>query len=247
MNSQQAKEILAAYRPGTEDANDPHFAEALELLRRDPDLARWLEQQTAFDSALRQKIAEITVPIGLKTRILAQHVPSTITMIAWWRKPAWLAGLATAIVLVAAGIGFWFRQQSGTGFGAYRKEMARFAATSYHRDVSGKSFEELRQAFIRLQWPSDYIVPPALEPVRVLGGCALTWHDEKVSMLCLQSRDYKKIWLFATRRSAFPNAPQTSAPRFASVSELMTAAWSQGDKTYLLAIDGTETDLKKYL
>lgn len=247
MNSQQAKEVLAAYRLGTEDVNDPHFAEALELARRDPDLARWLEQQTVLDASLREKIAEITVPVGLKTRILARQPSSAATTLSWWQKPAWLAGLAATVVLMAVGLGLWFRKQYGTGFVAYRKEMAQFAATSYHRDVSGKSFDELRQAFVELQWPSNYVVPPALEPVRVLGGCALRWHDEKVSMLCLQSRDYKKLWLFVARRAAFPNAPQTSTPQFASAGELMTATWSQGDESYLLSIEGTEADLKKYL
>jgi len=42
MNNQEAKFILAAYRPGGQDASDPLFAEALEQVRRDPDWQRGL-------------------------------------------------------------------------------------------------------------------------------------------------------------------------------------------------------------
>lgn len=245
MDSQQAKDILAMYRPGSEDANDPRFAEALEQVKRDPELARWFERQSALDEAIRRKFGEITVPPGLKTRILAQH--ATTAPIAWWRTPAWLAGLAAALVLLVVGLGFWLRQQRATGVATYRSEMVRFVSAFYHPDVSAKSFDELRQAFAKLQWPSDYVVPRALESVRVEGGCALTWRGEKVSLLCLEASGEKDVWLFIAKRAALPDAPQTSAPQIAKVGKLTTATWSQADKIYLLACECDEAELKEHL
>src|SRR4029079_15043537 len=52
MNTQQAKEILSLYRPGTADAEDPSFAEALRLCERDPELERWFSEHCAVYSAL---------------------------------------------------------------------------------------------------------------------------------------------------------------------------------------------------
>ena len=66
MNRDEAKNFLLLYRPGTADADDPQIAGALALAKRDPELARWLEEHCARQEALRAKFREITVPEGLK-------------------------------------------------------------------------------------------------------------------------------------------------------------------------------------
>ena len=84
MNRPEARQILLLYRPGTSDSHDPEMAEALELARRDPELSRWFEAHCAFQTALRQKLRQIEVPLDLKARILAQ--PKIVPLPVWRRS-----------------------------------------------------------------------------------------------------------------------------------------------------------------
>src|SRR5580658_10323518 len=72
VNSQQARQILALFRPGTADEEDPSFHEARQLAKTDPELARWFDAQCASYLALRGKFQAIPVPAGLKEKILSQ-------------------------------------------------------------------------------------------------------------------------------------------------------------------------------
>src|SRR3954449_8521602 len=73
MNSQEAKQILLLYRPGTADEQDPEFTEALAVTKHDAELARWLEEQVAIRKTLRARFQEIPVPAGLKEQILSER------------------------------------------------------------------------------------------------------------------------------------------------------------------------------
>ena len=65
MNTQEAKFILQAYRPGGEDAGDPQFAEALAQAKLDPELAKWFAEQLAFDAAASRALKEVKAPAAL--------------------------------------------------------------------------------------------------------------------------------------------------------------------------------------
>jgi len=63
------KVLLAAYRPGGTDANDPLFREVLEQLSHDPELAAWFKAEQEFDSAMVEKFREVPVDAAAKARI----------------------------------------------------------------------------------------------------------------------------------------------------------------------------------
>src|SRR4051794_10242828 len=89
MTKEEAKRILAAYRPGDEGL-DSSFAEALQEIGKDPELARWLAEEREFDRAVAAHLNSVPVPFALKTRVLANMSPRTAT------KRRWLAPLAVA-------------------------------------------------------------------------------------------------------------------------------------------------------
>lgn len=62
MNSEAARLILECYRPGTADADDPMFAEALQALQADPELARWFAAQQKFDSLMVETLGRLPSP-----------------------------------------------------------------------------------------------------------------------------------------------------------------------------------------
>src|SRR5581483_4833951 len=90
MDRDEARQILALHRPGSPDAEDPRMAEALDLARRDPELAAWFEQHSAVHAAIRAKLKAIPVPSGLKRDIILarqEHqriipLPGTIKILA---------------------------------------------------------------------------------------------------------------------------------------------------------------------
>jgi hypothetical protein len=96
MNTREAKEILLLYRGPTDDA-DPQFREALTQVQRDPELARWLREQTRCYDVIRAKLREVEPPIDLPQKIIRTRP------IPFGRKWNEILKLAAAII-VSAGI-----------------------------------------------------------------------------------------------------------------------------------------------
>src|SRR2546428_5355435 len=102
MITDQAQDFLTLYRPGIGEPADWETLKALELSRRDPGLARWLERRNTLYQAIRGGLKQIEAPAGLKERIVAERPANTI----WWQRPSVLAAAAAAPVLLGRA-GFW--------------------------------------------------------------------------------------------------------------------------------------------
>ena len=244
MDRQSAKEILACYRPGRDDPADPAFGEALEQARRDPELAHWLAQQTAFDAVVSETLRDLPVPANLRKQILA-HVSAPPIARAWWRQPAFRAA-AVALVALATLAGVWLANQPDT-FDAYRQQMAALVSGDYDMNLKSTDLKEIRQYLASRGWPSDYALTPAMQRLEAEGGSVIKWHGKKISLVCVQAGDDKDLFLFVVPRSTLPDAPATETPQFASVDGMMTAAWSVGEQLYLLASHADEKLLRSYL
>jgi hypothetical protein len=241
MNREQAKEILLRYRPG-DDATDPQVVEALALTGRDPELARWFEQQQRADEAIRARLRETPVPDDLKRSILAEQ--KIVRVSFGWRNPLVLA--AAAAILVAGVISSWIYWREAIGWSAYRAEMVHYVASSYNMYIKANNFDELRQVLAQRQWPTDFIVPDHLQIVTVLGGGALQWKGHKVALACMKQNN-RNLWLFVIDKTGVPNAPNAETPRLVTIEDMPTAAWSQGGNAYLLTARSDEAFLEKYL
>ncbi len=243
MDREQAKEFLLRYRPGCDDTADPQIAEALQLLDRDPELARWFEEQQRADETIRAALREMPVPADLKERILAEQ---KIVRPDFARSRLVLVAAAAAVILLGA-ISLWaFRAGAIGGVTAYRAEMVRHVEKGYLMSVRASNFDQLRQILAERKWPSDFIVPDRLRDVTVVGGSALEWKGHKVALACMQ--DHRRgLWLFVVENAAFRSAPDSETPRLQTVGTSPTAIWTQGGNTYLLTANGDESFLRKYL
>lgn len=253
MNRQQAKEILLLYRPESADANDPEFAEALVLAREDTELGRWFEEHCAVQRTLRERFRRVAVPQGLKEQILSEHKVHSV--VAWRHKPAVLA--AAAIVAVLLGIAaLWWRsgspQEETEAFATYRTRMATAVLRNYAMSLETNSVTEIKAHLAQNQAPAEYVLPKKLEETPLAGCGVLSWRATRVSMLCfltgkpLEAGQKSDLYLFVVDRSGLPDAP-SAEPQFARVNKLLTASWSVGDKTYILAGEGDEAFLRQYL
>jgi hypothetical protein len=249
MKHAEAKEILQFYRTGTADADDPQFAAALELARRDVVLARWFEEHCAVHEALRARFREIIPPAGLKEQIIAEN---KIVVIPSWRRPVVLAAAAAIVLLLIAG-SLLMKPREPHDFTGYRSAMVSTALRTYGMDLETSDLGEIRAFLAKNNAHADYVLPPELQRAQSTGCVVLTWQGKRVSMICFHSGkplgpgEKSDLFLFIADRSALPDAPAQTAPALQKVNRLITASWSRDGKTYILAGHGDEEFLQQFL
>jgi anti-sigma factor RsiW len=237
----EAKRFLLAYRPGTSDADDAQVAEALAESRRDPRLQEWAIQNAVFQQGMRRTLRGMPVPADLRERILARNKVLTLP---WWQRPYLLAAAAAIALLLGVG---WMLLQSAASrpFETFRDRMVRAVLRQYTMDIVTNDMAEVRKFLSARNAPSDYALPAGLAKLPVSGAGVLSWQDRRVTMVCLDSPNQGTLFLFVVDRSSVAGAPGV-AQEFDQVSRLMTVSWSEGDRTYVLAGNGSRETLQDY-
>jgi anti-sigma factor RsiW len=245
MEKDRAQSILSVYRPGDQDEADLFFAEAKAELARNPELARWFEEEHAFDRAISEKLADLGVPLGLKTRILASARPVATRQWSWTAR---LSLAAAALILLAQIIGLWHTQSQKTRTLAhYQQEMVSFIKLDPPLEVESHDLAKMQTWLGQENAPSQMNLPPrlaALQPV----GCRVLWfRDHKVTLLCFQRGGDNLAHLFVIDRAALPKLKPGAKPAFAGEGEWMTASWATEDHAYMLVTRGDHDTLLRYL
>ena len=242
------------YRPGTADAEDPQIAGALTLAKREPELARWLEEHSARQEALRSKFRQINVPAGLKEQIISEQVVFAERNV---RRRTIIAAVAvTAIIMSLIALApFWqpHRTVADNTLANFENQMVRMALSGYDMDFQTNAPALIQRFLAQKQAPADYVLSASLQKVAV-AGCAIEgWQDKKVSMICFRTGkplppdQQGDLWLFVVDRASLKNAPPPGPPRISAVNRLITAVWTQGDKVYLLGTEGDAQTIQQYL
>jgi hypothetical protein len=247
VNSSEAKEVLLLYRPGTADTADPQMVEALTLARQDAELGRWFEQHRAFQKAMRAGFRQIEVPAHLKTSLLTQK-PAPQTVVApqaWWRSPVWLTA-AVAVLLLLGLAGAWLKPRAPDRFANYQSRMVSEAQREYRMDLVTKDMQQIRRFMTSRGAPADYDLTQGLGNLQLTGGGRLTWRSNPVTMVCFDRGDKQMLFLFVMKRSAVKDPPPET-PQLARVHQMVTASWTHGDNTYVLAGPEEAEFVKKYL
>lgn len=251
MTSRQAKEILLLYRPGSADREDPEFAQALALTEQDPELGRWFADHCALQDALRAKFRQIPVPDGLKEQILSERKAQTALPAK--RKLALVAACGVFILLLA-GLSFWFlRPHEDKTFANFSSRMVGIVARQYPAmDLETNDMGRIRQYLAQTNGHGSFILPGPLSRTTSTGCASVQWRGRPVSMVCFNSGKSANagapdLYLFIANRADVPGAPKANTPRFGQTNGLATATWNRGNKVYLLAGQGDEAFIRKYV
>jgi hypothetical protein len=243
MTRLEAQRILALYRPGSTDAQDPEIAAALDQVRQDPELQQWFEQHCRFQEAMRRKFREIPAPDRVQDLLLAQR--KMVRPQVWWRSPVWLSA-AAAVVLLAGLTALWLMPDVPDRFADFRARMVRGALREYRMDVRTNDLTLVRQHMAQGGAPADFVIPPGLAQVQLAGGGLLRWRGKPVSMVCFERANKRMLYLFVLPRTAIQDPPPAT-PQLVPVNKLVTVSWAAGGNTYMLAGDEEPDFLQKYL
>jgi hypothetical protein len=243
MSNDEAKFILAAYRPDGREASDARFAEAIAQAERDPELRGWWERQRAFDTKIAAKLAEVMPPPGLRDSILAGARVSQPRRRAW-KLPVWLAAAAAVALLIVAAI-------------TLRPSL---------RGPSLDDFATLAVKDLAIDYAEHTGFPPGLDGVQgqlaaaalpLPQGMKLSLADlrrercrtvsiagREVFEICFQ-RDGSWFHLYAARRSDFSSGRPEAKPRLISQGDFSAMAWADSANAYALVVRGGAATLQR--
>ncbi len=236
MSPEEARQILERYRPGIAvEPEDAELRSALELARSDQELGAWLQRHCEFQDRVRRQLRSGPVPADLKARLLARKPGAEVVEFPSPRRrqPAWLAA-AAAILLCLGTAAFWLgRDRVPDSFADYRARMIRSVLREYRMDVRSADMASVRGFMADKGAPADFEVPGGLAKLELAGGGFLRWRSQPVAMICFHQGAAGMSYLFVLDRRGSREAPPTE-PEIATVNGRSSAAWTRGDRIYLL-------------
>ena len=247
MDSREAKQILAMYRPGDTDSPDPRMAQALQLARKDPQLAVWFGQHCAAHVALPNEPESAQLPPEPKEPkppAEAQH-PEYILL----NKLALIMIVAAVLLLLGAWLWPYFAPAGKNTLTSYRDRMARSVQRAYPMKIAVTDQAQLREYFRVNGGPVGFPLPKNLEKLPATGGAVFTWHSQPVALLGLDAGGNTNVYVFLIKRSVFetPTPSDRDKPEFEQIGRLNTATWTVGDTVYLLASPADKTAIQGFL
>jgi hypothetical protein len=247
MDNREAKFILSAYRPGGQDASDPRFSEALEQTRRDPMLECWVRDSVAFDAAITERLSAAEPPPDLRENILAGV---KVSQVPHWKNRLRKWTIAAALILSAT-LGSLIWHSTWPSHLAGWQNAALDVISSLVRNET--SFDaQSRDASDLVDWlrvnhaPATQKLPDNLGKLTSIGCKAFSWDDKRVSVICFMRPDGGLIHFVTTTATSAAQVTNTE-PRFVKQGQWVTATWREGDKIYMLALEGSPDQLRPYL
>ncbi|HXE42953.1 MAG TPA: hypothetical protein VN516_08005 [Candidatus Baltobacteraceae bacterium] len=260
MNRDEAKNVLLLYRTDA-DATDPQIAEALALAKNDSELSRWFEEHQVAQNALREKFRQIEIPGGLMQQIISEQKAS-VKNNARREKIVLMAAVATILISLGILAVFYLprgsTEQAGTQpepatLVQYESGMIYIATAGYQMDMVTNDLTQIRDYFARSKSPVDYVLPSQLEKTAATGCAVKNWNGAMVSMICFSTGKPLKpnqpgdLWLFVADHFSVKGAHVSATPQFSQINKIVVASWTQNGKLYLLATEGDEQTIRKYL
>jgi hypothetical protein len=243
MTKEEAKKILAAYRPGDQDRLESDFAEALQEAKRDAELARWFAEEREFDRAVAAHLESVPVPFGLKTRIMTNMAPRSS------RKSRWVAAVATAaaalfllgwLISVSRGSG----QRSGS-VSDYEQEMMSFVKLPPPLEFESLEIGPIRQWIAERKAPLAEI-PPGIAAVETMGCRILSFRGHPVTLICF-CHGQTVAHLLMVDRAALPALKPQEPPVLTSQGDWTVATWADQRHVYMVAVHDQPAAARRYL
>lgn len=242
MDEATAKQILSAYRPGTQHDDSSEFRQALQYCRQRPELARWLAEERQRDAEMEAALGSVKAPAEGRANILATAFfgsEPTFERDSPRRRARWRWGLGAAAVLPACGL-LWLaalalqapealheRSDAAPSFASLARELTLL-------DFRSENVGELNQ-WLRAQGaPTGEPLPESLLLAPGI-GCAVMddGSGRPVSLLCVKL-DGGLLHVFVTEKDS-PLLRELPPNKWTRDQGYHLYAWSEGDRAFAIA------------
>jgi hypothetical protein len=248
VDNREAKFILSAYRPAGQDANDTRFSDALEQARHDPLLQRWFEESVAFDAVMTEKLRGVPVSRELRESILAG---AKVSRLPRWTNRVRKWAIAAALILsVTLGNLIWHGTRPAQ-LGGWQKAAIGVISSLVRNESSFDA--QSRDAGDLVGWlranhaPAVQNLPGSLGKLATLGCKTFSWNGTPVSVICFMRPDGGLVHLVTTNVTGATAVAVKAKPMLVRQGDWTTATWREGDKIYMLALEGSPEQLRLYV
>ncbi|MFN2475369.1 MAG: hypothetical protein ABR526_03390 [Chthoniobacterales bacterium] len=246
MDEREARAILGMHRAGEAGIDQARLQEALRQAETDPELARWWSEDKELDLLIASKLVHTDVPAALKDRITTSVQPRPTIIRPNWSRAALLA--AACIVALAVFFSSWRGPfQPAVSLADYRDEMVGFIKVAPNLELESSDIARLQDFLAKAEAPAQFKVPAKLRNYDPLGCRVLRFRGRDVSLVCFKLGGEKLAHLFVTNAKTVRTGGSVSEPVYAPEEGWMTATWTEGDQSYLLAVKGDRAALEKFL
>lgn len=243
MDKREARSILSAHRAG-EGVDDSRFAEAAQLAAADPELARWWAEEQELDRAIGAKLTSVPAPADLPERLTSREVPLAVSRSSW-RRTGLMA--AAALVALAVFFGSWRGPfQPAASLADYGDEMASFIKLTPSLELETTELTEITAHLAKSGAPSQLEIPASLRKLSPVGCRTLRFRGHNVALICFKRRGGRIAHLLVVDRGALRGVSK-SRPEYVERYNWMTAAWTEGDSAYLLAVQGDQSTAEQFV
>ncbi len=265
MTHQEAKEILAAYRPDVPREEAPEVEDALVLLEEDATLRAWFEAEQRFDEDFASALESIAVPENLLQNIVEQHQAELETdgveaeteapddkVLVFPRRRLWYGAAAAAIVLSALGLVKYFMFPPAVvfpegNFASVKKfcdDMAIYANSRFVLGESTKDYEVIRTWLADEGSPVYDKTPEMIVNLEGIGCQTFFWGENRVSLVCFRNHEDEIVHLFVVEKDVFDSLVPAEQLRAVQVRhELETGGWMTEEMLYLLVGSDAEVEI----
>jgi len=243
MTREEARAELDActLRPG--DAS----AEARSLAAKDDDLSRWLDERSKFD----QRVADVfaapaVVPATLNAELLAAMKAATAPPApVRWRcdgRQVWMA--AAAAVVIGAGA-LWWNVSTPTWQDDALAAVSKIQSGEVSLDEYSTDIEALKTVLADANAPLPERLPTLVADLTSIGCRVVKVAGRPASVVCFEIGDGHEAHLVIFDNHNLKDAPPQKTPLYATSGEWHTASWSYGTRSYVLATQADESELKR--
>ena len=234
MSCELYKSEMYAWGPGD---NLPDSKPLLDHLATCPECAQWFANFSATDERIRQAFSEVPESPSLEAKIFAglayerlQKAPRKASWRNWFLLP-----IAASLLLgVTLGLGPWLQEAR------LSRQVATLLSQPPSAEINSTDQKQL------LAWSAGALsgnagLPPELNRVEFRAASSLNVASHKAVLLKMKNEDRASLLIIDARLTA-ENTIKSFHETAGSDSR-----WSDGRRTYVLLLQGSEQDMHAYM
>jgi len=247
MNAKTAERLISCHTPGeTAAAGESRVQKAVRYAERDEQLRPKLQEQIAFDTAVRESLSAFPVPAELPEKIAALDVDRPSVAVAVFKNPPFVAAaISIAIVIVLLVRGALERSENYPG-----REAVLSILDSTTQEMSSVEMEPINPTelgrmndWFAMKDMDGFHVPPEFAKFKAIGARVMRTSGQPVAITVIEQHD---MLLYAFRGEPLGVRPPVNW-RVLERDQWVFAIRKFDDLSFIVAFRGSEEEMDRFL